>query len=342
MSNISRLRDAADILLDQGKYEEAFGIYDEVYKQIWGVLGTVQSGLTVFTQNYLNQNFRSAMEFRNNYTMPAANAVCLRVFGLDIDETLNEFIFTAYGHLNCICYSQILINASSFISVATEFLVLYTLILQGPESDWISGIFKIINPVVEDSKIKRIRPMVSETSAKIKLVEEAEKIKSTDWFALNISLIDYLSKTSEKNSSLFYSLTHIVGPYSAKTKKRYRKDGTGEKKQQHEGYQHYERYEKYEKYERYEKYEKQQQFNQQAEFDIKTATEYEKAKFFGGLFELKGQVTKSTIRKKYIELVSKYHPDKVSELGPELIELAEKKTKEINAAYEWFKQKYEI
>lgn len=342
MSNISKLRDAADILLDQGKYEEAYGIYDEVYKQIWTVLGTVQNGLSGFTQNYLNQNFRTAMDFRNNYTMPAANSVCLRVFGLDIDETLNEFIFTAYGHLHCVCYSQTLVNDTSFISVATEFLVLYTLILQGPENDWISGIFKIINPVIEDSKIKRVRPMVSETGAKLKLVEEAEKIKTTDWFALNIALIDYLSKTSEKNSPLFHSLARLVGPYSSKSKKRYRKEGSGDRKQSREEYQNYERYEKYEKYERYEKYEKQNQFNQQADFDIKSATEFEKAKFFGNLFGLKGQVTKSTIRKKYIELVSKYHPDKVSELGPELIELAEKKTKEINAAYEWFKQKYEI
>lgn len=341
MSNISKLRDAADLLLDQGKYEEAFGIYDEVYKQIWGALGTVQNGIGLFTQNFLNTNFRTAMEFRSSYTMPAANAVCLKVFGLDVDETLNEFIFTSYGHLHCICYSQTLVNDSTFISVATEFLVLYTLILQGPENDWVSSVLKVVNPVVEDSKFKRIRPMVSETNAKLKLVEEAEKVKNTDWFGLNVALLDYLGKTSEKNSHLFQAISHIVGPHSAKSKKRYRKNPQQEKTHQEE-YQRYEKYEKYEKYERYEKYEKQQQFNQQTDFDLKTATEFEKARFFGNLFGLKGQVTKSTIRKKYIELISKYHPDRVAELGPELIELAEKKTKEINAAYEWFKQKHGI
>jgi DnaJ like chaperone protein len=40
------------------------------------------------------------------------------------------------------------------------------------------------------------------------------------------------------------------------------------------------------------------------------------------------------IKAKYRELVKKYHPDKVSHLGNEFKELAEKKFKEINAAYE--------
>ena len=60
------------------------------------------------------------------------------------------------------------------------------------------------------------------------------------------------------------------------------------------------------------------------------------------MFDLKGQVTKTEIRKKYLELISKYHPDKVSDLGKELVELAEKKTKEINMAFEWFKKKYSL
>jgi len=47
-----------------------------------------------------------------------------------------------------------------------------------------------------------------------------------------------------------------------------------------------------------------------------------------------------TIRKKYIELLAKYHPDKVQHLGIEFQEIAEKKTKEIMEAYEFFQKKY--
>jgi len=46
------------------------------------------------------------------------------------------------------------------------------------------------------------------------------------------------------------------------------------------------------------------------------------------------------IRKKYIELLAKYHPDKVQHLGIEFQEIAEKKTKEIMEAYEFFRKKY--
>ena len=42
----------------------------------------------------------------------------------------------------------------------------------------------------------------------------------------------------------------------------------------------------------------------------------------------------SDIRKSYRKLIQKYHPDKVADLGAELIHLAEQRTKEINSAYE--------
>ena len=47
----------------------------------------------------------------------------------------------------------------------------------------------------------------------------------------------------------------------------------------------------------------------------------------------------ATIRKKYKELLAKYHPDKVQHLGIEFQELAERKTKAIIQAYEFFRKK---
>ena len=40
------------------------------------------------------------------------------------------------------------------------------------------------------------------------------------------------------------------------------------------------------------------------------------------------------IKKAYKELATKYHPDRVAHLGPELVELTSEKFKEISAAYE--------
>jgi DnaJ-domain-containing protein 1 len=47
-----------------------------------------------------------------------------------------------------------------------------------------------------------------------------------------------------------------------------------------------------------------------------------------------------TIKQKYKELLAKYHPDKVQHLGIEFQEIAEKKTREIMEAYEFFRKKY--
>ena len=50
----------------------------------------------------------------------------------------------------------------------------------------------------------------------------------------------------------------------------------------------------------------------------------------------------AAIRKKYKDLLSKYHPDKVQHLGIEFQDMAEKKTKAIMEAYEFFRRKYNL
>jgi DnaJ-domain-containing protein 1 len=50
----------------------------------------------------------------------------------------------------------------------------------------------------------------------------------------------------------------------------------------------------------------------------------------------------AAIRKKYKDLLSKYHPDKVQHLGIEFQDMAERKTKEITEAYEFFRKKYNL
>lgn len=51
------------------------------------------------------------------------------------------------------------------------------------------------------------------------------------------------------------------------------------------------------------------------------------------VLELHQHATPDQIREAYQRLMSQYHPDKVASLGAELRALAEKKSKEINAAY---------
>jgi hypothetical protein len=63
---------------------------------------------------------------------------------------------------------------------------------------------------------------------------------------------------------------------------------------------------------------------------------------FANVLGLKGKVRKEEIKKKYRELVHKYHPDKVSHLGVEFQEVAHGKIREINDAYAYFRKKYKI
>ena len=49
---------------------------------------------------------------------------------------------------------------------------------------------------------------------------------------------------------------------------------------------------------------------------------------------------RAEIKKAYQALIQQYHPDRVADMGPELRDVAEERTKEINAAYEELKRQH--
>lgn len=340
-SNISNLRDSADILFDLGKFESAYGLYDEVYRQLWLTIGLVQNRLSNFSQNFLELDFKNSWDFKNNFTAAATNTAFINNFGMNENETLNEFIYSIYGKQQCVLSSTKLIAEIQHEFILTEYLLLYTLITKVESDEWANHILKIYNPIIEGSRLKTIYQKISGKYLKVRLAEEAEIIKSTTWSALNHNMLEFLLKSKYDDEVFIKMISAIAGPFTSQSKRKYRKGKTSGNSNYDESYKKYERYERYEKYERFEKYEKSYS-KQNSEFDFDSISEEEKTKFFGSLFGLKGQVTKSQIRKKYLELIAKYHPDKVSDLGPELITLAENKSKQINQAYEWFKKKYDL
>ncbi|MGE5401793.1 MAG: J domain-containing protein [Ignavibacteriales bacterium] len=345
MGDISKLRDAADLLLNSGRYDEAYDVYDEIYCQIWSALANVQNGLSEFSFSFLTHNIRQAMDFKTHFIEPAVNTIFLKWFNLDIDQTLNEFIFTIYGHLQCICFSKYLIDKISSETVITEFLVLYNLIIHETDDKWITHLLRLVTPVSDGIRLKKLRPNMAVPAATKMLIQSAEKINATDWSSLNTVILEYLNKSNESGSDLFISIQNVAGTRPGQWHKHQRKQ---EKKEKYEKYERYEKYEKYEKYEN-SSYEQKEEPRQEPkgnqgrrEFDINSSTEEEKVRYFGSVLGLKGRVTKSHIRKRYLEEMARYHPDKVANLGEELIELAERKTKEINAAYDWLKIKFNL
>jgi len=65
-------------------------------------------------------------------------------------------------------------------------------------------------------------------------------------------------------------------------------------------------------------------------------TELESAEILG----LRGRVTVGEIKAAYRNEMAKYHPDKVTHLGPEFRNMAHNRTRKIRAAYEFFREKY--
>jgi len=79
------------------------------------------------------------------------------------------------------------------------------------------------------------------------------------------------------------------------------------------------------------RYQRQQTANESADMSAR----------YYALLGLDNGADMSTIKKAYRQLSMKYHPDKVSHLGEEFKGVAEEKMKELNAAYSFFKRKFE-
>ncbi len=333
--NVRKLRGIADNLFEQSRYDEAYYLYDEIYSQVWNAIGVVQDGLNEFSTNFLGNSFQSSHNLRSSFTNQSAETIFKKWFDLDVDQTLNELTFTTFGHVQCICYSPFLNKTISADVVHNEFLILQTLVSAADKDDWINHLCKIATPVTEDHRLKRIRPNLTDVKMKKMLTENAVKLKLTDWKGVNVCFLDYLFNMGDNSSDLYTSVQKVVGTYfRQKTHRKKKTDKTDENFRS----QNYERYEKYERYERFES----RTFFTHDTFDATRATDFEKAKYYGQILGLSGKITKSHVRKKYLELIGQYHPDKVFDLGEELKILAEVKTKQLNAAYDWMKKKYNI
>lgn len=62
--------------------------------------------------------------------------------------------------------------------------------------------------------------------------------------------------------------------------------------------------------------------------------------YFFSVLNISPNASIEEIKRGYKEEIRKYHPDKVEHLGDEFKEIAERKTKDINKAYNYFRKKY--
>jgi hypothetical protein len=317
MNAIGGLRRAADLLLSEGRFDEAFMVYDELYRQMWGLFGTVQASLS----NTAGGAFASPPPEtggRRVYAEPVAGVLCARIYGATLSTVLEEFQQVLFGRLQCICNSRDLCAQSTSDSVLNEFAVFFVLALQPARLRKITPVFAFVTAVLDkERRLRRIRSNYLRRDVERYIVESAEKCKNGEWKIINQLLLSYLDFTSQTATDLYKRVLRITGPRWDRSRQRTHTQG----QQETPGGARQE---------------------QKTHFDAATATEQQKKNYYGKLLGLTGVLTKSEVRSRYISTVALYHPDKVQHLGKELRDLAEEKTKDLNAAYEWLKTKYKI
>jgi len=337
MKNIVKIREIGDYFLEKKDYERAFYLYSEVYNQIWTEIAIIQNGINNFSREFLSFTIKASIDFRKNFQLSALNSTFLREFDLDLDQMLNEFVFIIFGRLQSIIYSDEMIHKFTQAMIFHEFLLTYNLLINVIETNWVAVISKYTSPILEQKRLKTLLPLIKEQEAKKIIIELAPKLKNTEWKILNNLILDYLVLTNQSNSHFFKEMRQNVQNYSFRYKKTFYKEESASGN--NFTYRKYERHEKYEEA-NYSNYNSNSYSKSEQKENPEIMSEEYKSIYYGQILGLKGKLTKDEVRKHYIKMISLYHPDKVSGLGKELIDLAESKTKEINLAYEWLKKRY--
>ncbi len=329
---LNKLRHSANTLLELNKFEDAFAVYDSISENIFYAAAYSNNLINNFSKNHFKKNSKEIISFKEQYLSKIFDNYCEQRFNLNSEQVLYEFQLSLFGALRSVSQSNTLCAV-----VPKEIYLAKTLLLQNSiiEEQICLPILisKTFTTLIENELSLKIKPNFTTDFISNQIIKNADKINHTDYSDSNNFLLDYLVQIGEIHSTLFKEIKNKIN-YNFNFRQKYKSSSKSHTKQE------YEKYERYEKHEFYEKYERKT--SSDAEFDFTNATDFEKANYFGKLFGLKGRITKSQIRKIYIELINKYHPDKVSNLGDELKELAEKKTKLINIAYEYFKKKYKL
>jgi len=320
------MRQVADLLVSQKKFAEAYTIYDELFRQIWGVFGSVQCSFSGYPANPIGTRFAFNPALRKQFPEPAANTLCLKIYNVNLSLVLDEFIKVMYGHLQCIISSPHIHKDVSPDSVLTEFTVLYTLVLQPVRLRRLSPVFSLSTAIVDrNNRLKRIISNYPRDVIEKLLVEHANTCKDIRLKTINHLLSDFLLRAGYRKSEFFRKVSKTVDSGYYRFQYDHHYTGRNEKNNQSNNY---------------EKYKQHASSSSSRKFYPNNATDQEKNAYYGQLIGLSGKVTKEQIRSKYIGMIFLYHPDRVQHLGPEIKELAETKSKELNAAYDWFKEKY--
>ena len=220
-----------------------YTIFDELYRQIWSIFGTAQSGFSGYSSVYPRSRFSSDTVLRKQYPEPVVNALCMRIYSINLSSMLGEFIRIMQGHLQCISSSSQMRKEIDPDIVLNEFAVLYTLVLQPASQRKLSPIFSISTAIIDSgNRVKRIMSKYPRFLVEKLLIESAQKCKDGKLKSLNYLLLDYLFNIGDRRTELFRKLSIVVGHSSYQFQYQ---------QHRYDRYEHFDRYEPYDKYRRH-------------------------------------------------------------------------------------------
>lgn len=307
MRDLQKFRSIAYYLLEEGNVLKAFEIYYRLYNEIWGTFGKFKKEMNLTPAIMLNYE---TDEIKNIISQGKLKKILFERFRMTPEVLLNELLLITYGKLKCISYSHLAIPRLTQTQIFNDALTYYIILNNKDEITCIKQLFEFFNPINSDDVLHTIKIIRDENTVEKALVDLITTADNKGFEVAGKMLTKILYDLKFTDSKVFQHLLSIHQNIQI----------TIQELKDFEILQE----------------ESRKQFN------AHTANDKEKAAYYGKVLGLVGKIKKSEIREKYRSRILIYHPDKIPNAGKDVLKIIEQKTREINEAFDYFKNKYSL
>ncbi|NUM71618.1 MAG: J domain-containing protein [Ignavibacteriaceae bacterium] len=324
------LKSEADFLFNSDRYTEAYTSYQFLTDEILRALNETKFSRKVSKgAGWVAAVLTGGIGFEDLLVVPVVNKIVMGLFGINLDELLSMLQSATLNKQFCLLSAPVLRATAKREEVLRDYLIMYKIMNRNEENTWFNSLMDLINPFSDTSKISGQEFLLTEKQLLQGIYEELLRLGNrTD--SIHDVLFAYLVGEGLNDNKVYEYLKAGREKYERMKGENF-SYGSGSS---------------------YGGYKQSSYSGNSSSYGRSTGGsssgnrtnpgrgDEDKVKFYSEILELNGDLTPENIRKKYREKMKEFHPDLVQNLPPEMQKFAEKMSKKLNEAYNFFKQRF--
>ncbi len=324
------MKSEADFLFNSDRYAEAYNSYQILTDEI--LRGLNETRLTRKISKgagWVAAVLTGGLGLEDLLVVPVVNKIVMGLFGLNLDELLAMLQNATLNKQFCLLSAPVLRATAKREQVLRDYLIMYKIMNRSEENTWFNSLMDLINPFSDTSNINGQEFLLNEKQLLLGIYQELLRLNN-QYDSVHDVLFAYLVAEGLSENKVYEYLRGGREKYERMKGDNFSYGSGGSQRGYQRSYSG--------------SYGSGSRSSGGSKGGNRSSTgqwgDDDKVKFYSDILDLNGDLTPENIRKKYREKMKEFHPDLVQNLPPEMQKFAEKMSKKLNEAYNFFKQKF--